>query len=298
MGHLYHTSYTTASMFHADDMNPPLSSLDAAIAQIKGNMLIDAGTIGWDVSTGALSWSEPMQLICIDPDSGKIALNQIASGSLTIPAGNIAYADLSTVNGATISATFSTISTASTAINPRNRIIFGAVSTALKFFPKALSVPLDTILNANSTLINQHNIDSTAAHISTATPGNIFIADADGLPVGSSRSLDQYAGARESSIACAATFTIDFSTAETRFVSLTTNASAIIMGGVNGHTYRLRVQQDATGNWTLALGATANTIKWAGGAAPTVTTAATVSDIITLTRSNGTWFGSYNQAYA
>lgn len=298
MGSNYHSSWTTASMFHADDMNPPLSSIDAAITCQHGNMMIGGGVIGWDSTAGTLSWSSAMNIINVDPGSAKIAINIMASGSLTIPAGNFAYIDLSTVNNATVSATYSTISTASTALIPRDRFILGAVDTSLEFYPRHLTPNLSDMLNLKSTLINSHQIDSSSVHTSTAGASGIMIGDANGLPIDSGRQLEEYAGARESSLTCAATFTIDFSTAETRFVVLTTNASAVIEGGVNGHTYTLRVQQDATGNWTLALGATANTIKWLGGAAPTITTAATVSDVISLLRSNGTWFGSYTQAHA
>ena len=101
----------------------------------------------------------------------------------------------------------------------------------------------------------------------------------------------------ESSITCASTFEVSFATVETRFLSLTTNASCIISNGVNGHKYKLRVTQDTTGNWTLDIGATAGSIKWKGGAAPTISTGATVSDILTFMRSNGTWFGEADQGY-
>lgn len=372
MGHLYHSSITTATMFHADDLNPPLSTIDKAISFAKNSLMSDGGDISWDSTAGTLSWSKPIVITVIDPDSGNMALNTLASGNITIPQSNYAYIDLSTANGATVSATYVAFSATATAIAtalvPANRFVLGAVDTSLDFYSKGLSLPLRNILNSLSTFTGQHVIDSSAAHTSTATEGNIFIAssaglpvdgsvalsgitstiaalataiginqssiaansaaiaaistharqhvidssadhtstagsseiliaDANGLPVGSGRQLDSYRGARESSLTCAATFTIDFSTAETRFVMLTTNASAIVSGGSNGHLYRLRVQQDATGNWTLALGATANSIRWEGGTPPTITTSATVSDLIELLRSNGTWFGSIKQNF-
>jgi len=297
MGSNYHSSFTTASVFHSDDMNPPLSSLDAAITILKGSLMRGGGTIGWDSTAGTLSWSEAIDFITHDPDSGKMAVNTMASGSITIPSSNMAYLDLSSVSGATVSATYVAFSTASTSLIPTNRIILGAVDTSLGFTPKNFSVNLSNILNQASTHTYAHQLNSSSVHTSTAGASAILIADANGLPIDSSRQLAEYSGARESSLTCAATFTIDFSTAETRFVSLTTNASAIITGGENGHAYKLRVQQDATGNWTLALGATANSIRWEGGAAPTITTAATVSDWLTFRRSNGTWFASANQNF-
>lgn len=359
MGNLYHSSFTTASLFHTDDLNPPLSSIESALIMTKNMVKDGGGDVSWDSTVGSLAWSLPLQLICIDPDSGKMAINTIASGSLTIPAENIAVADLSTVNGATISATYIAISTASTGIIPKNRFILGAVNTALQFYPRQFSAPLDNILNTLSTNVYSHQIDSSAVHSGTIVEGNIVVGSSAGLPIDSNISLTDVTSTiaalvssvaanstaigilnssvaanstaigvlnssvaanstaigvlnssvaanssalthlmSEASISGAATFTIDFTSAAQLFIVLTTDASAMITGGQNGRTYRLRVQQDATGNWTLSLGVTANSIKWIGGAAPTISTGATVSDIIELTLSNSTWFGSYRQAFA
>lgn len=298
MGNQYHSSFTTASMFHKDDMNPPLSDLDAVITLSRGYLMCCGGDVAWDSTAGTLSWSLPINFLVLDPDTGKMAINTLASGSLTIPDSNFAYVDLSTISGTTtLSATYVAFSTASTALIPKNRLILGVANTAKQFYPKHLSPHLNNFLNAASTNVYSHQIDTSSIHTSTAGASAILIGDANGLPIDSGRQLAEYRGARESSITCASTFTVDFSAAEMRFVSLTTNASAIITGGVNGHTYRLRVQQDTTGNWTLSLGATAGTIRWAGGAAPTITTAATVSDILTFHRSNGTWFAEAAQNF-
>ena len=246
----YHTPYTTATLFKDTDMNPPLASLDAAITSSKA-ITCCGGSLAWDSTAGTLSWALDVHIASIGSD-GKMFANILEVGAITIPINGIAYVPLSTVNNATVSATYVTFSTASTALIPNNRFILGVNNTANQFYPDQLSLHIDSILNDV-----QH----------------------------------------ESSITCASTFEVSFATVETRYLSLTTNASCIISNGVNGHKYRLRVTQDTTGSWTLDIGATAGSIKWKGGAAPVISTGATASDILTFIRSNGTWFGEADQGY-
>jgi hypothetical protein len=141
MGTNYHTAYTTATLFHETEMNPPLSDLDAAITAQR-SMMIDGGDIGWDSTVGTLSWTLPMKFLLVDPADGKMILNEMASGSITIPASRLAYVDLSTVNSATVSATYIALSTASTSLVPGTRFLLGHVNTALQFYPISLASPL------------------------------------------------------------------------------------------------------------------------------------------------------------
>jgi len=349
------SSYTTATLFKPADMNPPLESFDKIIRNTKVPLISCDGTITFNSTSGELTWTDPLKILGMD-SSGKMFTNVIASATLTLTTGSIVYADLSTVNNATISATFVAFSTASTTLLPSSRIVLGMVNTTAKqfychlLFPSfqqmlstaavhaqqhdidstddhagtatdgniliassaglpidggialtAVTTALSTLavqVAAISTHAQQHNIDSSADHGSTATEGNILIASSAGLPVDAGKKPADYLGGRESSVgASASTFTVDFSTAETRFVHLTTNSSCIITGGVNGQVYRLRVAQDATGGWTLAIGATAGTISWRGGVAPTMTTVANKSDWLTFVRSNSTWFADASQNF-
>ncbi|NIT55852.1 MAG: hypothetical protein GWN00_06330 [Aliifodinibius sp.] len=338
---LFHSSYTTSTLFKTADMNPPLEDLDNTLARIKIQQIHCDGSILWNNSSGELTWDAPLRIVAIDPGDGKMFTNVIASATLTLSTGHIVYADLSTVDGSTITATYVAFSTASTALQPSSRVVLGMVNTSqLEFFSNKLIPSLSQMFATASTVVGQHDIDSTSAHVGTvaennviigssvglmkdcgkayteftthaqqhdinstadhtgtATENNLLMASSNGLPVDSSYSVSDMLKGRESSITCASTFTVNFSTAETQFIELTTNSSCIISGGVNGQVYRLRVTQDATGNWTLAIGATAGTISWAGGAAPTITTAASKSDWLTFVRSNGTWFADARQNF-
>lgn len=353
---IFGSSYTTATLFKQADMNPPIEALDKIIRYTKFPIISCDGTITFNSTSGVLSWTDPLKILGVD-SSGGIFTNVIASGSLTLSTGSIAYADLSTVNNATVSATFVALAAASTVLVPSSRIVLGMVNTTKKEFYSGLLFPsfqqmvstasvhaqqhnidssadhastategniliassaglavdggiglsavtaaissLETDVAAISTHAQQHNIDSSADHGGgTATEGNILIASSAGLPIDAGKKPADYLGGRESSITCSAsTFTVDFSTAETRFLELTTNSSCIITGGVNGQVYRLRVTQGATGGWTLAFGATAGSISWRGGIAPSITTVAAKSDWLTFVRSNDTWFADAAQNF-
>ena len=148
MGSNHHSSYTTASKFHTDDMNPPLSDLDSAITLFGNQAQLGGGAVAWDSTTGTLSWTLPMRFLVIAPSDRKMRINLMASGSIAIPAAtastvaNVLFVTRSTVHEATVSATYVVTSTASTVLNPAAVCILGAVDTALSFYPHNLTAAL------------------------------------------------------------------------------------------------------------------------------------------------------------
>ena len=260
MGILF-TGYSTSApktAFTKASMEVPLKELDEAILGAKTPLITCSGNITFDSTSGVLAWDAPIRIFAASSADGKMFTNVVSSGSVTLETGDVLYADLVS-SVATASLSTVAYSTASTALIPKNRILLGMVdSTTLEFYGRGLQPSLRR-MTAPSTIA------------STAIPSGALAG-------------------REATITCAATFAVDFSAAESPVVVLTTNSSCVISNGSNGQVYRLRVQQDSTGNWTLAIGATAGSIRWRGGSAPTISTGATVSDVLTFFRSNGTWF--------
>lgn len=256
----FHTPYSSSApktAFTVASMGAPLIELDDAISGAKTPMLTCSGNITFDSTSGVLAWDAPIRIFAAATD-GKMFVNAISSGSVTLETGDVVYADIS-ATAATASISTVAYSTGSTGLLPKKRVLLGMVdTTTLEFYGRSLQ-PALRVMTAPSTM-----------------PSTV-------IPLGA------LAG-REATITCAATFAVDFGAAESPVVVLTTNSSCVISNGSNGQVYRLRVQQDSTGNWTLAIGATAGSIRWRGGSAPTISTGATVSDVLTFFRSNGTWF--------
>ena len=75
------------------------------------------------------------------------------------------------------------------------------------------------------------------------------------------------------------TKTIDFDTGNVQFIDLTGNVTFTLSNPVSGFAYNLVLKQDATGSRTATWPAA---VKWPGGTAPTLSTAANAIDVITL----------------
>ncbi len=76
--------------------------------------------------------------------------------------------------------------------------------------------------------------------------------------------------------------TIDWSTGSAHYLSLTAATTLTLTNPVAGATYTLLLQQDAMGSRTVTW---PGTVAWSGGSAPTLTTAATKTDLVTFTYS-------------
>jgi hypothetical protein len=153
-------------------------------------------------------------------------------------------------------------------------------------------------LAAITTHAQQHAIDSTADHTGSIVDGNIVLGSTDGLIKDSGRAITSLLGGREATMTCSAAVTVDFTTAETQVLQLTTNCTVTIstVGVNNGQVYRMRVHQDATGGWALTW---TNTIHWRNATvAPTITTSGGYTDILTFLRSNSSWYADAAQNFA
>lgn len=91
-----------------------------------------------------------------------------------------------------------------------------------------------------------------------------------------------------------ATPNLDLSLASVHDLTLTANATLTVTNAPatgRGYGFTLILRQDATGSRTLNW---FNNIKWAGGAAPTISTAASSVDMYSFYTTNGgaTWLGA------
>jgi len=96
-------------------------------------------------------------------------------------------------------------------------------------------------------------------------------------------------GSTQSVTASGAATTINFASGD--IVTLTLNASTTLTlsNPITGLFYFIKAVQDATGSRTITWPAT---VKWSGGTAPTLTTTASKTDIITLWWDGTNYFGT------
>lgn len=93
-----------------------------------------------------------------------------------------------------------------------------------------------------------------------------------------------------------ATIAIDWDDGATQYVVLgATGRTVTFANPLTGEVYRLIIIQDATGSRTIT---TWPTVEWAGGAAPTLSTAANAIDIVTLLYVGTTYYGDCSFAFA
>lgn len=92
------------------------------------------------------------------------------------------------------------------------------------------------------------------------------------------------------------TIAIDWDNGATQYVTLgATGRTVTFANPREGEVYRFIIIQDATGSRTIT---TWPTIKWAGGAAPTLSTTAAYIDIVTLLYCNSVYYGDCSFAFA
>lgn len=101
-------------------------------------------------------------------------------------------------------------------------------------------------------------------------------------------------GVTQSVTASGAATTIDFASGD--IVTLTLNASTTLTlsNPITGLFYFIKAVQDATGSRIITWPAT---LKWSGGTAPTLTTTASKTDIITLWWDGTNYFGTSTLNY-
>lgn len=88
--------------------------------------------------------------------------------------------------------------------------------------------------------------------------------------------------------------TVDFSTYTAQKLTLSANCTITLSGGASGGTYLLKLVQDGTGGRTASW----STVKWPSGTAPTISSAASAVDLISLYYDGSNWYGAAAQAMA
>jgi len=90
-----------------------------------------------------------------------------------------------------------------------------------------------------------------------------------------------------------ATIALDWNNSNVQSVTLAGNRTFTFANPKDGGRYLIALKQDATGSRTV----TWPTITWAGGSAPTLTTTANKTDLITLVYLNGVYYGNIDKNY-
>ena len=97
------------------------------------------------------------------------------------------------------------------------------------------------------------------------------------------------------SLSDGATIAIDWANGSTQYVVLgATGRTVTFANPVSGQVYRFIIIQGGTGNRTIT---TWPTVKWTGGAAPTLSTTAAYIDIVTLLYCNGVYYGDISTGF-
>jgi hypothetical protein len=105
--------------------------------------------------------------------------------------------------------------------------------------------------------------------------------------------LQDYAESRTAPASSAGTLTLDLTGGNIFEPTLTENVTVSIANppaSGKGGSFTLILRQDGTGGWAVTW---PSSVKWAGGTAPTLTTAASAVDVLTFltTDAGATWFG-------
>jgi hypothetical protein len=158
------------------------------------------------------------------------------------------------------------------------------VSAAANF--NRILVSGDVELNAEPTWAsaNMEGVIAADVYIANYIPGTSpGLVPSTGLPPGETYTNTAASGA--------GAVTIDFSTSVLQRLVLTGNCALTLTAAALPETCILMLVQDGTGTriptWTT-------TVKWAGGTAPTLSTAINSVDIITFARINSVWYGMFN----
>ncbi|HQM30624.1 MAG TPA: hypothetical protein PLR20_14850 [Syntrophales bacterium] len=287
----FHTPWAASvTQFTAAGMNPAIASLDLAITYAKNVIVHCDGAIAWTGAT--LSWASTLRFLFTD-SAGLAKANSAATGSIALGDNQFAYVDLSETNNAVVTVQAATITTGGASnFKTYNRMVLGYRNSASDAF-----YPVEFVQQVTTGLphVQLHAMESADDHSGFAAPATldevVTIATTSRLPKASGTVIHDLLNGleQEATASPATTLNIDWTIGDTQYATLATSDPVNIRmtGQRNGHVYRLRLIQDATGSRTVSW---ADTIKWRGGDAPTLTTNAGYSDFVTLVRSNGTWF--------
>jgi hypothetical protein len=301
MGANYYTAWIDdTTRFRASDMNAPLVTMDRALTYFKGAFVGCDGILSW--SAGTLTWSDTIH-IYFNRSDGDACHNTIAAGSIALSDSEFAYVDLSETNDAAVTVAKAAFSpdNASNFIT-YNRLLLGYRNAADDgFYPEELSGIFamkiaegefveKATYNAYSILYADSDDTPAALTVGASTVvGRKSTGGIAALSMADLRTELANLDGREQPITCADSVTIDWSAGATARMTFDRDVVDFTFSNpVNGKVYRLLLKQSAGGSDVLTW---TTTIKWRGGAAPTLSTAGNAEDIMTFVYINGAWYG-------
>jgi hypothetical protein len=176
-------------------------------------------------------------------------------------------------------------------------------TTDFSFYDSTNSIQLFKITSAGSAtffydLTIANGVTVTAGGL-TITAGGITIS-AGGLAVSGNTTLNkttvssgQGVISRYNAGNSSTALTLDFNNGNNQLITLTGNCTFTFSNPVSGAWYSLELLQDATGSRTVTWPAS---VKWSGGTAPTLTTTASKTDVMTFYY-NGTYYFGFQAGF-
>ena len=145
MGANFHTAYADGTtIFAASSMEAPLSDLDRAVSYAKNVIVHSDGVINYSSASGQLTWSGVLRILFVRAD-GQLIQNTVAAGGITLSDNQMAYADLSETNDASVTVYTAGLTTASaSATKAYNRLVLGYRNTVSDaFYPVGIRLPVN-----------------------------------------------------------------------------------------------------------------------------------------------------------
>jgi hypothetical protein len=311
VGNNYQTGYSNTipkTTFTKTSMDIPLSLLDQAITYHKAAIMQMDGYITYTLGTTTLAWAGEIRIHFAKGD-GSPAYNIISAGNVSIPAGSFAYVLLNETNGTDLTVHTSPLTTNPIPFVPYNAVVIGHVaSDTNNFFPSPHFAGSYWEGTTQNTFVSKTSYDANSILAATAdnTPMVLTIAEQRIVGRKTGGDIDDLTGADvlaicngmqagQQEITSDTTVTIDWSLGSTAYMTFDDASVAVTFTNpVAGQVYRLLAIQNAGSQvftWTT-------TVKWRGGSAPTLSTAAGARDILTFVYINGAWYGDIAAAFA
>lgn len=144
--------------------------------------------------------------------------------------------------------------------------------------------PLDVNGNINLSPPGSGTVNFFKANITGGAISNVTLTD-----VGTT-SIEGAAYTKTESVTSAGgTLTVDCDLSNVFTTTLTENITLVLNNAVNGQTVNILITQDGTGSRTASWPVS---FKWAGGAAPSLSTGAGDVDLLTATRIGSNWYAT------
>ena len=190
VGANFHTAYTDGTtIFAASSMEAPLSDLDRAISYGKNVIIHCDGVLGYSSGSGQLTWSGVLRFLFVRTD-GQLIQNTVAAGGVALTDNQMAYADLSETNDATVTVYAASLTTAAASTTKAyNRLILGYRNAASdRFYPVALREPMDVPATVGDMLKSIYDANGDGKVDAAATADSAVV---NTFPVGDGTNTDK-----------------------------------------------------------------------------------------------------------